>query len=169
VDDIGRDRRADLAHPPRRPTMAANSRTRKEVEGRDDAPRGNTARRGRPTAFSLAIGEALIDLVLNEGLPIKHAARQLGIGVRTCYDWLERARCDGADPGLVAWAATFRRSLEQHRKKQRLSRSRRDREAARERWRRFKAARVAWWRNKLGEVEFWRRRRLWLAARGKDG
>lgn len=149
--------------------MAAKSRTRKEAEGRDDAPRGNTARRGRPTAFSHAIGEALIDLVLNEGLPIKHAARRLGIGVRTYYDWLGCARNGGAGAELVEWADRFTRLLGRHREAKRQERSLRDREATRERWRRFKAARVTWWRNKLGEDEFWRRRRLWLAARGKGG
>ena len=66
--------------------MAANSRTRNEVEGRDNAPRGNTARRGRPTTFSPGVGSALIDAVLNEGMPIKHAARRLGLGARTVYD-----------------------------------------------------------------------------------
>jgi transposase len=126
------------------------------------------AMRGRPSAFCPEVGQALIDAI-NEGVPIKHAARRSGVGVRTVYDWLGRARRGEADAELVEWADRFTRLLDRHREAKRQERSRRDREAAKARWRRFKAARVTWWRNKLGEDEFWRRRRLWLAARGRGG
>jgi hypothetical protein len=65
-------------------------------------------RPGRPSGFRPEIGAALIDLTINEGLPIKHAARRLGVGVRTVYDWLERARNEGAAPELVEWVREFR-------------------------------------------------------------
>jgi hypothetical protein len=57
---------------------------------RPEAPR--PTRRGRPSGFRPEIGAALIDLTINEGVPIKHAARRLGVGVRTVYDWLERSQ-----------------------------------------------------------------------------
>jgi hypothetical protein len=124
-------------------------------------------REGRPSRFTPEIGSGLIDLTINEGVPIKHAARRLGVGARTVYDWLERARDEGAAPELVAWAREFRQYLEWYRRDNRWERSIRDREAARLRWQRFKASREEWWRRRLGESAFWTRRLNWLAAWGK--
>ena len=124
-------------------------------------------REGRPSRFTPEIGAALIDLTINEGLPIKHAARRLGVGVRTVYDWLERARDEGAAPELVAWAREFRQYLEWYRRDKCRERYVQDCEAARLRWQRFKASREEWWRRRLGESAFWTRRLNWLAARGK--
>ena len=72
-----------------------------------DRRRSKARRPGRPSGFRPEIGAALIDLTINEGMPIKHAARRLGVGVRTIYDWLERARREGAAPELVKWARDF--------------------------------------------------------------
>jgi transposase-like protein len=72
-------------------------------------------RRGRPTRFDPEIGNALIDLVINEDVPIKHAARRLGLGVRTVYDWLERAQVKGAAPKLVKCTDQFTQFLEWYR------------------------------------------------------
>lgn len=125
-------------------------------------------RRGRPSTFKPEIGNVLIDLVINDDVPIVHAARRLGLGVRTVYDWLQRARDEGAVPELVKWADNFTQFLEWYREDERRVRYLREREAARRRWHEFKASRAEWWRRRLGESEFWRRRLLWLAARGKD-
>jgi hypothetical protein len=109
----------------------------------------------------------LIDLTINEGMPIKQAARRTGVGVRTVYDWLARARCDDAPAELAEWARTFSRFVEWYREDTRRERYFRDRKAARLRWQRFKRARVDWWRDRLGESAFWKRRLEWLAERGK--
>jgi transposase len=124
-------------------------------------------REGRPSRFTPEIGAALIDLTINEGLPIKHAARRLGFGVRTVYDWLERARNEGAAPELVEWAGTFAQSLEGYRRDKHGEKSVRDDKVAQVRWQRFKASREEWWRRRLGESAFWTRRLNWLAARRK--
>jgi hypothetical protein len=113
------------------------------------------------------IGAGLIDLTINEGLPIKHAARRLCVGVRTVYDWLERAQKQGAAPELVAWAGTFVQYLEWYRRDKRRERLIHDCEAARLRRQRFKASREEWWRRQLGESAFWTLRLNWLAERGK--
>jgi hypothetical protein len=138
--------------------------TENEANG-PGAPR--PGRRGRPSGFRPEIGSALIDLTINEGLPIKHAARRLGMGVRTVYDWLERAQNEGADPDLVEWAGTCAQFLEWYRRDKRWERSVRDYKSAQVRWQRFKASREEWWRRRLGESAFWTRRLNWLAERGK--
>jgi transposase-like protein len=64
-------------------------------------------RRGRPTRFDPEIGDALIGPVINDDVPIKHAARRLGLGPRTVYDWLQRAQGEGAAPELAEWSGRF--------------------------------------------------------------
>jgi hypothetical protein len=41
---------------------------------------------GRRSTFNPAVGAKLLDLILSDDVPIKHAAKQAGIGVRTLYD-----------------------------------------------------------------------------------
>lgn len=43
-------------------------------------------RRGRPSRLTRELGAALIELVINDDVPIVHASRRLGLGVRTVYD-----------------------------------------------------------------------------------
>lgn len=73
-----------------------------------DRRRSKPRRRGRPSGFRPAIDAALIQLVINQEMPIKHAAwRRLGWGCGRSMDWLECARCDGAAPELIKWAGQF--------------------------------------------------------------
>ena len=125
-------------------------------------------RRGRPTRFDPEIGAALIDLVIDQDVPIVHAARRLGLGPRTVYDWLQRAQGEGAARELVKWAEDFTQFLAWYREDQRRERYLRDREAARLRWQQFKASREGWWLARLGPERFWTSRLLWLADRGRD-
>jgi Helix-turn-helix domain len=91
-------------------------------------------RRGRSSAFRPELGEALIALIRDD-VSIKHAAKRIGLGVRTVYDWLAKGHAEGADSEFARWADCFAKTLEARRSDWRAERYARESEEAKQRWR----------------------------------